>query len=71
MDKNRREAENILANLRRMIAEAKRMNAESQDRAKGTRMLAEIVNHETKRSRDQHAAYNKTDEDEMDEDDAA
>ena len=63
MDKNKRETDEILANLRKMIAEAKRMNAESQDRAKGTRMLAEIVNYETKRSRIQHPT------DEMDEDD--
>ena len=63
MEKNRQEADIILANLRKMIDEAKRMNAESQDRAKGTRMLAQIVNHETKRSRNQHPT------DEMDEDD--
>jgi len=63
MNEKRRETDAILANLRKMIDEAKRMNAESQDRAKGTRMLAEIVNHETKRSRIQHPT------DEMDEDD--
>ena len=67
MDNRKAEADDALANLRHMIAEAKAMNAKSQDSAKGTKMLTRIVNHETLRSRRKHDKPEPPKESESDE----
>ena len=51
-----KDSQDTLDDLRRMISEAKKLNEETQDRAKGTRMLKDIVAHETARSRRRHDA---------------
>jgi hypothetical protein len=54
MTNKRKDAEKVLANLRKMIEEARRMNEETQDHTSGTRMLTNIIAHETARSRKHH-----------------
>ena len=61
MKNTRKEAEETLANLQKMIEEARRMNEKTQDHAKGTRMLTKIVAHETARSRKHHDSPVKKD----------